>query len=89
MTSKKELEQERERSYTTMANWALILAILSWLVLGIVLAPTSIILGTKALKTKDGATKATAVIALIIGGIATAVLLFTFMVGYAAITAWR
>jgi hypothetical protein len=82
MTSKQELE----RNYTSMANWALILSILSWIILGIILAPTSLVLGAKALNSKSGGTRAIATIAIIIGAVATAVLVISFMIGIAAVS---
>lgn len=82
MTSKKELE----RSYATMANWALILSILSWLILGIILAPTGMVLGAKALKSESGATRATATIAMIVSGVGLAIFAITFMAAMAAIS---
>ena len=66
--------KQLERSYATMANWALVLAILSWIILGIILAPASLVLATKASKSQEPATRATAIIAAIIGGVATAVM---------------
>ena len=90
MVTKKELERmERERSYRTMANWALVLSLASWLVLGIILAPASLILGIKALKAEATDTRITATIATIIGTISTAAMIFAFMVGMAAVAAWR
>lgn len=79
-------KQENERSYTTMANWALILALLSWLILGIILAPTSLILAIKAGKSEDKATRMTATIAAIIGGISTLVMMMAIMIGLSALT---
>lgn len=85
MTTKKELE----RSYRTMANWALVLSLISWLLLGIILAPTSLVLGIKALKAEATDTRITATIATIIGGLATTVMVCAFMVGMATVAAWR
>lgn len=80
-------KQEQEKNYTTMANWALILSILSWLILGIVLAPAAFVLGAKSLRSSSSATRATGTIAMVISGIGLALLAITFMVGLAAIGA--
>lgn len=82
MTSKAQLEQ----SYKSMANWGLVLSILSWLILGIILAPAGFIMGAKSQKSKDASTRITGTIAMIVSGIGLALFIIGFMVGLAAVS---
>lgn len=77
-------KQERESGYSSMAVGSLILSIASWLVLGIVLAPTAIILGIKAQKSQESGTRTMATIGIIIASVGLIFLFFMLMLALAA-----
>lgn len=69
--------------YNALAVTSFICGILCWVVLGIVLAPASIVTGIIGLKTKDSTCKVLAILGIISGAIGLAVLLFSIMLASA------
>lgn len=73
------MSKQLEHDYRTEADIALVLAICSWLILGIILAPISIVLSARALGSSNTTTRIIATLALIVGFIALAVLLIAYL----------
>ena len=59
---------------------SVVCGIASWLILGIILSPISIVFGAMAMKSKDNTTKTWGTAGLVIGIVSLSLLLFSFII---------
>lgn len=85
MSSKKELE----KGYSGLATAALIMAIVGWLVLGIILEPIALVFAIMSQKTENNTTRTVSTIALIISLVGLLLVVIFFFAAMGAYTSLR